>query len=105
MGVQSALATQIDNDRITVDMKDILRRIKQDINGALDVDDVQVLLARLEEVENLPLSWEAVHETAIGKEVGKCAKHVDTSIQDHAKTIIATLHRLAKQQRPMWVGR
>lgn len=102
---QFAIATQKDNDRISGDMKETLRRAKKAINDGLEADDVASLLARLEEIERLPLAWDAVHETAIGKEVGKCAKHPDPAVQDRAKAIIAALHRLAKHQRPMWVGR
>jgi len=100
---QSAVALQKDNDRVSVDMKEALRRLKQEIGAGLEAGDVPGVLARLEEVEGLPLTWDAVHETAIGKEVGKCSKHADAQVADHAKAIIATLHRLAKQQRPMWV--
>jgi len=100
---QAAVAFQKDTDKRTLDMKDRLRLMKEDIGKGLDGGDVPGVLATLEEIESMPLTWDAVHETAIGKEVGKCAKHDDPKIADHAKAIIGTLHRLAKQQRPMWV--
>uniref|UniRef100_A0A7S2AGP9 TFIIS N-terminal domain-containing protein n=1 Tax=Alexandrium andersonii TaxID=327968 RepID=A0A7S2AGP9_9DINO len=100
---QTALASQKDSDRRTVDMKERLRHMKEDIGLALEKDDQAHVLEQLQTIDRMPLTWDAVHETAIGKEVGKCAKHDNPDIADCAKAIIATLHKLAKQQRPMWV--
>lgn len=99
---QAALASQKDSDRKTVDMKERLRFMKEDISSALESGDRALVLEKLQTIDRMPLTWDAVHETAIGKEVGKCAKHDDPEIVDCAKAIIATLHKLAKQQRPMW---
>lgn len=100
---QAARCTQKDNDRKTVDMKEALRLMKQDLNDSLESNDMSGLLMLLEEIDGLPLTWEAVSETAIGKEVGKCAKLQDQGVAEKAKGIISTLHKLAKAQRPLWV--
>lgn len=100
---QAAVALQKDSDRKTVDMKERLRIMKEEISQGLEEGNTDKVRELLCTVESLPLTWDAVHETAIGKEVGKCAKHDDPEVVDHAKAIIATLHKLAKQQRPMWV--
>lgn len=86
-----------------MDLKEALRLMKQDFNRGLEAGDLASLRASLEELELLSLTWEAVQETAIGKEVGRCAKHEDSEIAARAKTIVGTLHRLAKQERPWWV--
>jgi len=100
---QAALATQKYNDEKAVDMKGALKLMKQDITDALEASDTATVLRTLNEIDNLPLTWEAVSETAIGKEVGKCAKYADSQIAERANGIIAKLHVLAKKQRPMWV--
>jgi len=100
---QSALASQKDADRKTVDMKDALGVMKQDLHDGLESNDVPSLLMLLEEIDNLPLTWEAVNETTIGKEIGKCGKHEDAAVAERAKSVVAKLHRLAKEQRPLWV--
>jgi len=100
---QSAVALQKEGQRRTLDMKGTLKQMKQDLNSGLEADDSSRLLGLLEELDDLPLTWDAVNETAVGKEVGKCAKHADATVAGKAKAIIGKLHQLAKQQRPLWV--
>eukprot|EP00933_Yihiella_yeosuensis_P017185 TRINITY_DN14429_c2_g1_i1.p1 TRINITY_DN14429_c2_g1~~TRINITY_DN14429_c2_g1_i1.p1 ORF type:complete len:785 (-),score=211.13 TRINITY_DN14429_c2_g1_i1:120-2414(-) len=100
---QAALATQKENDRKSMGAKEALKSLKQELNDSLEANDVAGLRLLLLEVDSLPLTWEAVSETAIGKEVGKCAKISDPSVADPAKAIISRLHRLAKAERPLWV--
>merc|ERR1712039_973869 len=100
---QVAIATQRNNEKTAGDVKDRLRVMKPALAAALDAGDVVALSTMLGEIVAMPLTWEAANETAVGKEVGKCAKHEDQSVAEPAKAIIASLHKLAKQQRPMWV--
>lgn len=100
---QSAMAKQKEEEHTTLDMKGTLKLMKQDFVTGLEADDTSKLLKLLEELDELPLTWEAVNESAIGKEVGKCTKHADTLIVEKAKAIVGKFHRLAKQERPLWV--
>lgn len=98
-----ALATQQKDDRNRGDMKNALKLLKQDIAEALESQDWSGLMMLLEEIESLPLTWEAIMETKVGKEVGLCAKVDNEAVKERAKTLIGRLHTLAKQQRPQWV--
>merc|ERR1711871_1789976 len=98
----SAMAVQKDSDRKTVDTKATLRTLKGDVSRALEAEDAAALQRLLKEIDGLPLTWDAANETAIGKEVGKCAKHPEAAVSEAARTIIAKLHKLAKEQRPLW---
>jgi len=100
---QVARTLQLDTDQKSGDVKGALRRLKQDLIAGLEADDASSLLTLLQEVDSLPLTWEAASETAIGKEVGKCARHADSGVADLAKGIVGKLHKLAKQERPLWV--
>merc|ERR1712190_516043 len=100
---QTALATQKDNDKKSINMKETLRLLKQRISDELETDNATRLVGLLEDTDNLPLTWEVVNESAIGKEVGRCAKHPDSAVSNRAKAIIAKLHKIAKEQRPLWV--
>lgn len=99
---QMARATQMFDARQAVDVKETLRAMKVSLGEALDSDDKGRLRELLETMATLPLTWEAASETAVGKEVGRCAKLEDQTVAELAKAIVATLHKLAKQQRPMW---
>jgi len=73
-----------------------LRSLKQALGAALAADDAPRLLELLQEVAGLKLKWDPVREAAIGKEIGLAAKHADPAVAELAKSLIATLHRLAK---------
>mmetsp|Transcript_101166 Transcript_101166/g.291299 ORF Transcript_101166/g.291299 Transcript_101166/m.291299 type:complete len:862 (+) Transcript_101166:57-2642(+) len=98
-----ARAMQQDTDDKAVGVREALKTMKQDLIVAFDSDDVPTLRERLEALNALPLTWEVASECAIGKEVGKCARHLDASVSGVAKAIVGKLHRLAKQERPLWV--
>ncbi|CAJ1407301.1 unnamed protein product [Effrenium voratum] len=80
-----------------------LKSLKQDLGDSLEANDVAGLQALLQELDALPLTWEAASETKIGKEVGLCAKHADQTVSETAKGLIGRLHKLAKAERPLWV--
>lgn len=98
-----ALAYQRDQDTKATNVRVDLRRAKQELSAALEADHAERLLELLRWVDEMPLTWEVASESAIGKEVGRCAKHADGSVVDCARAIVAKLHKLAKAERPMWV--
>lgn len=100
---QAAILTQKDNDIKSVSTREALISLKKDVNDSLEANDVAGLQMLMAEIDGLPLTWDVASETAIGKEVGKCAKHADEGVSTTAKNIISKLHRLAKAERPMWV--
>merc|ERR1719160_739354 len=65
-----AIASQQKDDRSRGDMKNALKLLKQDIVEALESEDWSGLLMLLEEIDSLPLTYEAMMETKVGKEVG-----------------------------------
>eukprot|EP00435_Cladocopium_sp_Y103_P043318 s1085_g12.t1 len=93
----------MDSQSKSVTTLEALKSLKHDLNDSLEAKDVVGLKALLEELDALPLTWEAAAETKIGKEVGLCAKLSDPAVADLSKSIIARLHKLAKQERPLWV--
>lgn len=99
----AARATQRDMDHKVVSVKDSLRKLKLSLINSLEADDAVRLLSMLEAIDGMPLTWDAVSESAIGKEVGRCARHANEDVAGRAKAIVAKLHRLAKQERPLWV--
>lgn len=100
---QTAVALQREEERQSQDIKGMLRRLKENLWRDLNTSDVTGLHASLKELEGLPLTWEAVQETKIGKEIGQCAKLEDAQIASQARSLVGSLHRLAKQERPLWV--
>jgi len=100
---QTAVATQREEERQSQDIKGMLRRLKENLGRDLNASDLTGLRASLKELEGLPLTWEAVQETAIGKEIGRCAKLEDAQIASQARALVGSFHRLAKQERPLWV--
>eukprot|EP00440_Ansanella_granifera_P008295 gb/GFBE01008980.1/.p1 GENE.gb/GFBE01008980.1/~~gb/GFBE01008980.1/.p1 ORF type:complete len:852 (+),score=194.48 gb/GFBE01008980.1/:1-2556(+) len=100
---QAALLTQKNNDSKSASTLEALKTLKEELNDSLEANDIAGLTQLLQEIDSLPLTWDVASETKIGKEVGKCAKHVDATVADPAKAIISKLHRLAKSERPMWV--
>lgn len=83
-----------------LDLKDALRCLKRQLGEALDSEgdagSAETLLDLLGEMDRLKLNWDAVRETAIGKEVGRCAKHSDPAVADRAKALVGQFHKLAK---------
>jgi len=100
---QAAKLNQQDSQSKSVTTLEVLKSLKQDLCDSLEAKDLLGLKALLEELDALPLTWEAASETKIGKEVGLCAKVSDVAVAELAKNIIARLHKLAKQERPLWV--
>lgn len=101
---QIARAAQQDGDKQAAGLPDTLRALKQDLLAELTTDSSGPrLLELLDKLEDLPLTWEAVSESAVGKEIGRCARHSDSAVADKAKALVARLHKLAKEQRPLWV--
>lgn len=76
---------------------DVLKHAKEGINNALESEDNDKLLQLLEEIQGLKLTWDAVRESAVGKEVGKCSKHTDPAVADRAKALVAQFFKLAKR--------
>jgi len=74
-----------------------LRRLKAAFAEGLGAADTPKLLASLEELAALELSWEDARRAAIGKELGRCAKVADEGVATGAKAAVARLHRLAKE--------
>lgn len=100
---QAAKLNQQDSQSKSVTTLEALKSLKHDLNDSLEAKDVLGLKALLQELDSLPLTWEAAAETKIGKEVGLCAKLSDPAVAELAQSIIARLHKLAKQERPLWV--
>lgn len=103
---QAALLIQKDTQTKSVTTLEALKSLKQDLSDSLEAKDNAGLQMLLEELDSLPLTWEAASETKIGKEVGLCAKLSEPSaerVAELAKSIIARLHKLAKAERPLWV--
>lgn len=100
---QAAKLNQQDSQSKSVTTLEALKSLKHDLNDSLEAKDLLGLKALLEELDALPLTWEAAAETKIGKEVGLCAKLSDAAVAELAQSIIARLHKLAKQERPLWV--
>ena len=118
---QAALATQKSNDRRALDVQelggcsflvfiwlfwfrqDALKSLKLEICDKLSSNDVAGLIPIMDEVAQLPLTWDAVRESAIGKEIGRCSSHPDSLLAQKAKGVISKLHKVAKAERPLWV--
>merc|ERR1712050_317651 len=77
-------------------LADELRDAKRRLANALACDDATSLVAILQEIDQMKLKWDAVRETAIGKEVGTCAKHSKPEVVDLAKALVARFLKLAK---------
>lgn len=97
-----AKAIQLDCSSKAEGVKDALLSLKKGLSETVEIDDAQKLIDLLKKVDEAPLTWTAVSVTAIGKEVGKCARHADSVVADAAKAILCKFHKLAKQERPLW---
>eukprot|EP00747_Dinoflagellata_sp_TGD_P017647 gnl/TRDRNA2_/TRDRNA2_125959_c0_seq1.p1 gnl/TRDRNA2_/TRDRNA2_125959_c0~~gnl/TRDRNA2_/TRDRNA2_125959_c0_seq1.p1 ORF type:complete len:307 (+),score=74.64 gnl/TRDRNA2_/TRDRNA2_125959_c0_seq1:3-923(+) len=100
---QAALALQQNHDQTCRDLKDVLQTSKKDLATAVESEDTPRLLKLLEELDGLPLTWEAASTSLIGKELGKCAKYSDPQVAEKGKALVSRLHKLAKAERPLWV--
>jgi len=100
---QWARSSQLDNEQKARDVKGTLQQAKEDLAKAIEAQDKANTLAILERIEALPLTWEAVSATAVGKQIGTCTKSDDPATAALAQRLIGLLHRLAKQERPLWV--
>ena len=80
-----------------------LPALKQALAAAVVAGDDAAMLRLLQELDSLPLTWDAVSEAAIGKEVGLCAKQAGAEVAEVAKALVGRFHKLAKEQRPLWV--
>lgn len=99
---QLARATRKDGENKSLNLREALRSMRQHINDKLEADDVPGLQQLLEDVDGFDLAWDAVNDSGVGKEIGKCAKHSDPTVADPAKAIVGKFHKLAKQHRPLW---